>query len=66
MARDQDAAVLRGLRIRVRTPEFVARHILREAKSYLENTAAVLQALLDYADDGSLFVACPGTLAGHS
>ena len=36
------------------TPEFVARHILREARSYLESIQPpFFKALLDYAEDGS-------------
>ena len=36
------------------TPEFVAKHIIREAKSYLEGVKPpFFKALLDYAEDGS-------------
>lgn len=36
------------------TPEFVARHIIREAKSYLEGVQPpFFKALIDYAEDGS-------------
>ena len=36
------------------TPEFVAKHIIREAKSYLEGVQPpFFKALLDYAEDGS-------------
>ncbi|MBQ5458907.1 MAG: lysine decarboxylase, partial [Rhodocyclaceae bacterium] len=36
------------------TPDFVARHILREAKAYLEGIQPpFFRALLDYAEDGS-------------
>jgi arginine decarboxylase len=36
------------------TPEFVARHIIREAKSYLDGLAPpFFRALVDYANDGS-------------
>ena len=43
------------------TPEFVARHIIREAKSYLEGLQPpFFKALLDYAEDGSYSWHCPG------
>ena len=36
------------------TPEFVARHIIREAKSYVDSLAPpFFRALVDYAHDGS-------------
>ena len=36
------------------TPEFVAKHIIREAKNYLEGIQPpFFKALLDYAEDGS-------------
>jgi arginine decarboxylase len=45
------------------TPEFVARHIIREAKSYLDTLAPpFFRALLNYAQDGSYSWHC----AGHS
>ncbi len=47
------------------TPEFVARHIIREAKSYLEGLAPpFFKALLDYAEDGSYSWHCPGHSGG--
>jgi len=47
------------------TPEFVARHIIREAKSYLEGIQPpFFKALLDYADDGSYSWHCPGHSGG--
>ena len=47
------------------TPEFVARHILREAKSYLEGLQPpFFKALLDYAEDGSYSWHCPGHSGG--
>ncbi|MGH8857810.1 MAG: Orn/Lys/Arg decarboxylase N-terminal domain-containing protein, partial [Polaromonas sp.] len=47
------------------TPEFVARHILREAKSYLEGVQPpFFKALLDYAEDGSYSWHCPGHSGG--
>ncbi|QNN59137.1 arginine/lysine/ornithine decarboxylase [Diaphorobacter ruginosibacter] len=43
------------------TPEFVARHIVREAKAYLEGVQPpFFKALLDYAEDGSYSWHCPG------
>jgi arginine decarboxylase len=43
------------------TPEFVARHIIREAKSYLDGLAPpFFKALMDYAQDGSYSWHCPG------
>ncbi|OCX64639.1 lysine decarboxylase [Thioclava sp. SK-1] len=47
------------------TPEFVARHIIREAKSYLESIQPpFFRALLDYAEDGSYSWHCPGHSGG--
>ncbi|MEY2993148.1 MAG: hypothetical protein RL357_83 [Pseudomonadota bacterium] len=47
------------------TPEFVARHIIREAKSYLEGIQPpFFKALLDYAEDGSYSWHCPGHSGG--
>jgi len=47
------------------TPEFVARHIIREAKSYLDSLAPpFFRALLDYARDGSYSWHCPGHSGG--
>ena len=47
------------------TPEFVAKHIIREAKSYLEGVQPpFFKALLDYADDGSYSWHCPGHSGG--
>lgn len=47
------------------TPEFVARHIIREAKSYLEGLQpAFFRKLLDYAEDGSYSWHCPGHSGG--
>ncbi|HQR85652.1 MAG: lysine decarboxylase [Burkholderiales bacterium 35-55-47] len=47
------------------TPEFVARHIIREAKSYLESLQPpFFKALLDYAEDGSYSWHCPGHSGG--
>ena len=47
------------------TPEFVARHIIREAKSYLEGLQPpFFKALLDYAEDGSYSWHCPGHSGG--
>ncbi len=47
------------------TPEFVARHIIREAKSYLEAIQPpFFKALLDYAEDGSYSWHCPGHSGG--
>ena len=44
------------------TPEFVARHIIREAKSYLESVQPpFFKALLDHAEDGSYSWHCPAT-----
>ncbi|SFR41092.1 arginine decarboxylase [Yoonia tamlensis] len=47
------------------TPEFVARHIIREAKQYLEGIQPpFFKALLDYAEDGSYSWHCPGHSGG--
>ena len=47
------------------TPEFVARHIIREAKSYLEGIQPpFFKQLLDYAEDGSYSWHCPGHSGG--
>src|SRR5213596_1508644 len=47
------------------TPEFMARHILREARSYLEGIQPpFFRALLDYAQDGSYSWHCPGHYGG--
>src|SRR3954470_23948373 len=47
------------------TPEFVARHIIREAKSYLEGVQPpFFKALLDYAEEGSYSWHCPGHSGG--
>ena len=47
------------------TPEFVARHIIREAKAYLDGLAPpFFKALMDYAQDGSYSWHCPGHSGG--
>jgi arginine decarboxylase len=47
------------------TPEFVARHIIREATSYLDSLAPpFFRALVDYAQDGSYSWHCPGHSGG--
>jgi len=47
------------------TPEFVARHLIREAKNYLSGIRPpFLKALLDYAEDGSYSWHCPGHSGG--
>lgn len=47
------------------TPEFVARHIIREARKYLENLAPpFFQALMEYASDSSYSWHCPGHSGG--
>jgi arginine/lysine/ornithine decarboxylase len=47
------------------TPEFVARHIIREAKTYLDGLAPpFFKALMDYAQDGSYSWHCPGHSGG--
>src|SRR3954451_1813643 len=43
------------------TPEFVARHIIREVKSYLDSLSPpFFRALVEYAQDGSYSWHCPG------
>ncbi len=47
------------------TPEFVARHIIREAKAYLDTLAPpFFRALTHYAADGSYSWHCPGHSGG--
>ncbi|MGA1317303.1 MAG: Orn/Lys/Arg decarboxylase N-terminal domain-containing protein [Rubrivivax sp.] len=47
------------------TPEFVARHIIREARSYLDSLAPpFFKALMAYAQDGSYSWHCPGHSGG--
>lgn len=47
------------------TPEFVARHIIREAKSYLDTLAPpFFRELVKYAQDGSYSWHCPGHSGG--
>ncbi|MCL1886658.1 MAG: arginine/lysine/ornithine decarboxylase [Betaproteobacteria bacterium] len=47
------------------TPEFVARHIIREAKAYLDGLAPpFFRALMQYAQDGSYSWHCPGHSGG--
>jgi arginine decarboxylase len=47
------------------TPEFVARHIIREAKIYLDSLAPpFFRALTGYAADGSYSWHCPGHSGG--
>ncbi|EMI17849.1 Biodegradative arginine decarboxylase [Rhodopirellula maiorica SM1] len=47
------------------TPEFVARHILREARSYTDGLAPpFFRALVQYANDGSYSWHCPGHSGG--
>ena len=47
------------------TPEFVARHIIREAKSYLDSLPPpFFRALVNYAQDGSYSWHCPGHSGG--
>ncbi|MEQ1876222.1 MAG: arginine/lysine/ornithine decarboxylase [Bdellovibrionia bacterium] len=47
------------------TPEFVAKHIIREARAYLENIAPpFFKALLNYAQNGSYSWHCPGHSGG--
>ena len=47
------------------TPEFVARHIIREAKLYLDSLAPpFFRALVHYAQDGSYSWHCPGHSGG--
>ncbi len=47
------------------TPEFVARHIIREARAYLDSLAPpFFRALVDYASEGSYSWHCPGHSGG--
>lgn len=47
------------------TPEFVARHIIREARSYLQNISPpFFRELVNYAQDGSYSWHCPGHSGG--
>ncbi len=47
------------------TPEFVARHVIREAKNYLAGLAPpFFRALTHYAQDGSYSWHCPGHSGG--
>src|SRR5438876_3551909 len=47
------------------TPEFVARHIIREARAYLDGLSPpFFRALVDYAQDGSYSWHCPGHSGG--
>ncbi|MES3036680.1 MAG: arginine/lysine/ornithine decarboxylase [Bdellovibrionota bacterium] len=47
------------------TPEFVARHIIRETRAYLESIAPpFFKALLNYAQNGSYSWHCPGHSGG--
>jgi arginine decarboxylase len=47
------------------TPDFVAKHIIREAKSYLEGIQPpFFRELVDYAQDGSYSWHCPGHSGG--
>ena len=47
------------------TPEFVARHIVREARTYLDGLAPpFFRALTHYAQDGSYSWHCPGHSGG--
>lgn len=47
------------------TPEFMAKHILREARSYLESVAPpFFKALMNYAQNGSYSWHCPGHSGG--
>ena len=47
------------------TPEFVARHIIREAKSYMDGLSPpFFRALVHYAQDGSYSWHCPGHSGG--
>ena len=47
------------------TPEFVARHIIRESKAYVDSLAPpFFKALVDYAQDGSYSWHCPGHSGG--
>ncbi|MCA0177189.1 MAG: arginine/lysine/ornithine decarboxylase [Proteobacteria bacterium] len=47
------------------TPEFVARHIIRDARSYVASLAPpFFRALMEYAQDGSYSWHCPGHSGG--
>lgn len=47
------------------TPDFVARHIIRESKSYLDSLSPpFFRALVNYAQDGSYSWHCPGHSGG--
>lgn len=47
------------------TPEFVARHIIREAKKYLDGLVPpFFRSLMDYASDSSYSWHCPGHSGG--
>ncbi len=47
------------------TPEFVARHMIREAKAYMDSLAPpFFRALVEYAQDGSYSWHCPGHSGG--
>lgn len=47
------------------TPEFVARHIIREARSYIDSLAPpFFRELVKYAQDGSYSWHCPGHSGG--
>ncbi|EAP73812.1 Biodegradative arginine decarboxylase [Ralstonia solanacearum UW551] len=47
------------------TPEFVARHIIREARNYLDSLPPpFFKALIDYAQDSSYSWHCPGHSGG--
>lgn len=47
------------------TPEFVAKHIIRECRSYLDSIAPpFFRALLNYAQNGSYSWHCPGHSGG--
>jgi arginine decarboxylase len=47
------------------TPEFIARYVVREAKTYLDNLAPpFFRALIHYASDGSYSWHCPGHSGG--
>lgn len=47
------------------TPEFVARHIIREAKAYTDSLSPpFFRALVEYANDGSYSWHCPGHSGG--
>ncbi|MBS1198015.1 MAG: lysine decarboxylase [Proteobacteria bacterium] len=47
------------------TPEFIARYVIREAKTYVESLAPpFFRALVHYANDGSYSWHCPGHSGG--